>query len=151
MIKRLLFIIKVALASTMLFGMQQSVFAHEGATGVVKERMDRFKASKESVKQIKRALKTEDWSVIQQEAKDLQRWAAEMSDFFPEGSDGKPSEAKANIWSDWEGFLRSADLYQEGTESLVKAASDKSLEATATSFKGMLKSCKSCHNEFKAD
>jgi len=82
MIKRLLFIIKVALASTMLFGMQQSVFAHEGATGVVKERMDRFKASKESVKQIKRALKTEDWSVIQQEAKDLQRWASEMSDFF---------------------------------------------------------------------
>ena len=68
MIKRLLFIIKVALASTMSFGMQQSVFAHEGATGVVKERMDRFKASKESVKQIKRALKTEDWSVIQQEA-----------------------------------------------------------------------------------
>ena len=53
MIKRLLFIIKVALASTMSFGMQQSVFAHEGATGVVKERMDRFKASKESVKQIK--------------------------------------------------------------------------------------------------
>ena len=151
MIKRLLFIIKVALASTMSFGMQQSVFAHEGATAVVKERMDRFKASKESVKQIKRALKTEDWSVIQQEAKDLQRWASEMSDFFPEGSDGKPSEAKANIWSDWEGFLRSADSYQEGTESLVKAASDKSLEATATSFKGMLKSCKSCHNEFKAD
>ncbi len=48
MIKRLLFIIKVALASTMSFGMQQSVFAHEGATGVVKERMDRFKASKEA-------------------------------------------------------------------------------------------------------
>ena len=51
----------------------------------------------------------------------------------------------------WEGFLLSVESYQESTEKLVKASSSESLEATATAFKGMLKSCKSCHNEFKAD
>ena len=75
-----------------------------------------------------------------------------MSNFFPEGSNGKPSEAKDNIWSDWEGFLLSIESYQESTEKLVKASRSESLEATATAFKkGMLKSCKSCHNEYKAD
>ena len=75
-----------------------------------------------------------------------------MSNFFPEGSNGKPSEAKDNIWSDWEGFLLSIESYQESTEKLVKASRSESLEATATAFKkGTLKSCKSCHNEYKAD
>lgn len=35
----------------------------------MKDLMDLFKASKESVKQLKKSLKTGDWSVIQQEAK----------------------------------------------------------------------------------
>ena len=150
MMNRFVSTIRITLVSAVLLGVEGAQ-AHEGATGVVKDRMDRFKASKESVKQIKKALKTKDWSAIQKEANDLQQWASEMSNFFPEGSNGKPSEAKDNIWSDWEGFLRSVESYQEGTEELVKASSNESLEATATAFKGMLKSCKSCHNDFKAD
>ena len=142
--------IRIALVSAVLLWVSKMPKRIQGATGVVKDRMDRFKASKESVKQIKKALKTKDWSAIQKEANDLQQWASEMSNFFPEGSNGKPSEAKDNIWSDWEGFLRSVESYQEGTES-VKASSNKSLEATATAFKATLKSCKSCHNDFKAD
>lgn len=150
MINRFVSIIWLTLVSAVLLGVE-SAQAHQGATGVVKDRMDRFKASKESVKQIKKALKTKDWNAIQKEANALQQWALEMSNFFPEGSNGKPSEAKDNIWSDWEGFLRSVGSYQEGTEELVKASSKQSLEATATAFKATLKSCKACHNEFKAD
>ena len=150
MINRFVSIIWLTLVSTVLLGVE-SAQAHQGATGVVKDRMDRFKASKESVKQIKKALKTKDWNAIQKEANALQQWALEMSNFFPEGSNGKPSEAKDKIWSDWEGFLRSVGSYQEGTEELVKASSKQSLEATATAFKATLKSCKACHNEFKAD
>lgn len=150
MIHRFVSIIRTTLLSAVLLG-SYGAQAHEGATGVVKDRMDRFKASKESVKQLKKALKTKDWSVIQQEAKDLQQWASEMSNFFPEGSNGKPSEAKDNIWSDWDGFLRSVESYQAGTEKLVKASANKSLDATANAFKATLKSCKSCHNDFKAD
>lgn len=59
--------------------------------------------------------------------------------FFPEGSNRKPSEAKDNIWSDWEGFLGLVESYQESTEKLVKAFSTESLEATAPASKGMLK------------
>ena len=150
MMNRFVSTIRITLVSAVLLGVE-GAHAHEGATGVVKDRMDRFKASKESVKQIRKALKTKDWSAIQKEANDLQQWASEMSNFFPEGSNGKPSEAKDKIWSDWEGFLRSVESYQEGTEKLVKSSSNKSLDATATAFEATLKSCKSCHNDFKAD
>ncbi len=74
---RFVSIIRINLLFAVLMG-SQSAQAHAGATGVVKDRKDRFKASKESVKQLKKTLKTKDWSVIQQEAKDLQQWASKM-------------------------------------------------------------------------
>lgn len=45
--------------------------AHEGATGIVKERMDRFKANKTSLQAMRQALKQEDWVVLQHEAEQL--------------------------------------------------------------------------------
>jgi len=66
--------------------------AHEGAEGVIKDRMDRFKANKESMKAIKGNLGG-DASVIAKEALAIQDWANQMTDFFPEGSTQSPSEA----------------------------------------------------------
>lgn len=63
MMDRLVLIIQITLVSAVFLGIQ-SVQAHEGATGVVKDRMDSFKASKESVKQLEQALKTKAGSLI---------------------------------------------------------------------------------------
>ncbi len=69
-----------------------NAFAHEGAEGVIKERMDRFKENKEAMKAIKGNL-TGDAAVIAQKASEIEAWANEMVNFFPEGSNQSPSEA----------------------------------------------------------
>ena len=148
MIKPRITLIKVALIPTMLLGLH-SAHAHEGARGIVKERMDRFEASKTSVKQIKRALKSQAWTVIQQEAGALQIWAREMPIYFPEGSNEAPSEARDAIWTDWEEFLYSVQSFEQSTSNLLKASNNKSNDATARSYKDLLKSCKACHDRFK--
>ncbi len=63
MMGRLISIIRITLLSVVLLRIQ-SVQAREGATGVLKDRTDCFKACKESVKQLEQALKTKDCSVI---------------------------------------------------------------------------------------
>ena len=59
--------------------------AHEGATGIIKERMERFKENKEGMKVIKGNL-GKDITVIIQKASEIETWANEMANFFPEGS-----------------------------------------------------------------
>ena len=56
--------------------------AHEGAEGVIKERMDRFKENKESMKAIKANLGG-DASIIAKEALAIEAWATQMTDFLP--------------------------------------------------------------------
>ena len=59
--------------------------AHEGATGIIKSRMERFKENKEGMKTIKGNL-AKDTAVIAQKASEIKAWANEMVEFFPEGS-----------------------------------------------------------------
>lgn len=127
------------------------VIAHEGATGVVKQRMDRFKASKDSVDVIKDALKEADWVGLTTESESLLRWAQEMDQYFPEGSQQKPSEARDAVWADWDGFTEAIEAYQGTTRRLVDAVTANSVTDTSKAFKAMLRSCKSCHNEYRKD
>ena len=77
--------------------------AHEGAEGVVKERMDRFKENKKAMKAIKGNL-AGDTAVIAQKASEIEAWAKEMVNFFPEGSTQPPSEALPAIWKEFDRF-----------------------------------------------
>ena len=56
--------------------------AHEGATGIIKERMERFKENKEGMKTIKENL-GKDTAVIAQKASEIETWANEMVEFLP--------------------------------------------------------------------
>ena len=48
-----------------------AVLAHKGAMGIVKERMDKFKASEKATKRIKQALSRGDTAVVMAEAEFL--------------------------------------------------------------------------------
>ena len=85
-----------------------SAFAHKGATGIVKERMDNFKASQMALKQILAASKRNDFEAIVPLANQIKNWAEIMPTKFPSGSDGPPSEAALTIWIDFEGFKSAA-------------------------------------------
>ena len=82
-------------------------YSNESATGIIKERMEKFQESKNLMRAINKNLSDSNFNVITQSAEKLNKWANEMHKFFPKGSEGSTSnksQASDDIWSDPEGF-----------------------------------------------
>jgi cytochrome c556 len=124
-------------------------FAHEGAEGVIKERMDRFKGNKEAMKAIKGNLGG-DAAVIAQKASEIEAWANEMVNFFPEDSTQYPSEALPAIWKEFDRFTELANANAKAAGNLkTLAQSGADANALTNGFKALGKTCKDCHNDYK--
>ena len=123
--------------------------AHSGATGIVKERMDYFKASSSNLKKIRAYISNENYASIIPLANSIASWSAKMPDYFPKGSNINPSEASPKIWSDFEGFTVAAQLNWEATISLAKVAEMGDRDAVINAFKDTVASCKSCHKTYR--
>ena len=65
------------------FFVAAQVLAHQGATGIVKERMDAFKASQTHLKSAVKAAKADNFDETQKLARLLADWGTKMPDFFP--------------------------------------------------------------------
>lgn len=131
-----------------------AAIAHEGATGVVKERMDGMKAIGQQVKIMVPMLK----GTLPYDPKQVATSAGIIEDhsgenftkLFPEGSDGHPSEALPDIWSDWSKFNDISSELQTSANALKTVAENN---GSVDDFKGalgnMLRTCKSCHSNFR--
>lgn len=134
---------------TASFFVAAQVLAHQGATGIVKERMDAFKASQTHLKSAVKAAKTDNFDETQKLARLLADWGAKMPEYFPAGSDTMPSEAAPTIWSDPEGFKRAATQFADAANQLASASAAKNKEAVFASIKQVGASCKSCHRVYR--
>ncbi len=118
-----------------------AALAHGGATGIVKERMDGMGVMKGSMKVLTPMMqgKTEyDAEAVRREAEKIQAHAGDtLTKLFPEGSDGKPSEAKPEIWSDWNGFVGLAAQLETFSAGLA-AAADNGLMMAGTQHGSMM-------------
>ena len=124
-------------------------FSHEGAEGVVKERMDRFKENKKAMKAIKGNL-AGDTAVIAQKASGIEAWAKDMVNFFPEGSTQPPSEALPAIWKEFDRFTDLARANEKAAANLKNLAqSGADTSALSGAFRSLGKTCKDCHNDYK--
>ena len=128
-----------------------AALAHKGAMGIVKERMDKFKASEKATKQIKQALSRGDTAMVMAEAEFLVSWASEMDSYFPENSNQSPSEAKDEIWLQWDDFVGAILSFENASTALIDAAATEDSRAMDGAFSDMTKSCKSCHQQFRED
>lgn len=103
-----------------------TALAHGGATGIVKERMDAMKAMGEAVKSLSGMMRGEteyDPSQVRADAETIESHAGDaLTSLFPEGSTDEPSEAKPEIWSDWEAFEDQANRLQAMASGLSAAA-----------------------------
>ena len=123
--------------------------AHEGAEGVVKERMDRFKENKKAMKAIKGNL-AGDTVIIAQKASEIEAWAKDMVNFFPEGSTQPPSEALPAIWKEFDRFTDLARTNEKAAANLKNLAqSGADTSALSGAFRSLGKTCKDCHNDYK--
>ena len=124
-------------------------FAHKGATGIVKERMDKFKESKQLMKKINSGLQNDNFKVIEASAQMLLLWSKEMHNFFPEGSDISPSEASSDIWLNPEGFNKAMKNFELASLELINQSNTNDRDKTIYAFRNLADTCKGCHQKFR--
>ena len=117
--------------------------------GIVKERMDKFKMSKKMMQTIHKSIQNEDFVTIEKSATTLHNWSKEMIKYFPEGSDGAPSEASANIWLDPDGFKKAVNNFELASLKLINNSKEKDFDKTVDSFRSLAGTCKGCHQKFR--
>jgi len=113
-------------AAVLIAGTAVTAFAHSGATGIVKERMDAMLAMGKAVKTVAPMMRGEtayDAETVRDAARLFQQHAGEsMTNLFPEGTGGMPSEAKDEVWTEWDRFAALASQLEEYSEGLERAA-----------------------------
>ena len=125
------------------------VNAHDGATGIVKQRMDKFSESKQQLKQIQAALGAQDFENIVTAAAFIRDWAREMPDYFPAGSGGEPSKASPRIWESFDGFRDAAKAHETAAADLILAAQSGQQDDIINAFQQLAQTCSSCHKAFR--
>ena len=146
-IKNVIFYISFLLISSIVS--LTPLLANEGAQGVVKERMDKFKISKKMMQTIHKSIQNEDFETIEKSATTLYNWSKEMIKYFPEGSDGAPSEASADIWLDPDGFKKAVNNFELASLKLINNSKEKDFDKTVDSFRSLAGTCKGCHQRFR--
>lgn len=138
---------------TSLGAVASMAYAHSGATGIVKERMDMMKGMGDAMKAMGPMFKGEapfDAAVVAEKAAHLAEHARKIPEMTPEGSMDHPSEALPIIWEDWDGYVESAEkLAKEGAALHEIASNGADQTAAREKFLAVSKTCGGCHDKFR--
>ncbi len=128
-------------------------FAHSGASGVVKTRMDVMSSIAKSMKAIGAMMKGEvvfDSSVVKSSAVAIAKHAKHIPHLFPKGSNEKPSEALPTVWTDWDRFAKLANSMEVSAQALAAAADGAvGTDDIRAELGAVGKTCKACHSDFR--
>lgn len=142
----------LALVPAMAIGMAG---AHEGAEGVVLERMEVMKSMAGEAKSLSEMLtgKTPfDTATAADAARAITAHSQEIPDLFPAGSGGGPSKAKEEVWDDRVVFERRAALLGENAEDLeVAIEAGRDVQQLMPLFRSVTASCQACHETFRSN
>lgn len=130
-----------------------NVAAHNGATGVVKERMDEMSKMKKASRQLTKLVRKNepDYLLIANLAQQIANSNIASLELFPEGSLSNASEAKPSIWLNWEHFSQLGKESEIAAQDLANLATNTATgSALKQQFKILTKSCKSCHKKYRA-
>lgn len=134
-----------------------TALAHGGATGIVKERMDQMGSVSKAMKSIGSMMKGAepyDAERVRALAAGIGQMAGDrLTGLFPEGSMDAPTEARAEIWTDWERFRQQAVEMQTAADALANNAGQPRGKADPRSpdalFLALGATCKACHQDFR--
>jgi cytochrome c556 len=146
--------LRILLASFSVLALTGVVIAHEGATGVVKERMDLMKGQQKNMKLIgdmAKGKKRFDAEKAAAAARDLGSTTRKIPELFPKGSSGHPSEALDAVWEDWDQFVEDAKKAEGAANDLAAMLESNPPQDWKADFKTMIDACKSCHESFRAE
>lgn len=118
-----------------------AAYAHSGASGVVKERMDAMGAMQDAMKRLLPVMQGQadyDAEAVRTEAAIIAGLAGEaLTRMFPEDSIAPPSEAKEAIWQDWDSFAAMSEQLEVAANGLA-AAADNGLMMSGSGNGGMM-------------
>lgn len=128
-------------------------YAHQGAKGIVKVRMDAMSAIGKSMKVISETLSGKrefDGALISQEANIISGHARVFPDHFKEKTNDKLTEASPKIWEDPATFKKlSNDLANYAKRLSENASINSDLNVLKADFKIIGGTCKDCHADFR--
>jgi cytochrome c556 len=136
-------------AAAVIAAFAASAPAHDGATGVIKQRMDNMSAMGKAMKAIATMVKDEsqyDTEAFRTALNTISTHSGDnLTRLFPSGSIGDPSEAKQDIWEKWETFeALSAELNRQATGLALLSTRPKPAQ-----FGKLAATCKGCHEQFR--
>jgi cytochrome c556 len=138
-----------AFGAALLVG--SAVLAHEGAAGVVKQRMDEMEHVGRVVKRINERLKSRrGLADIARDAEEIRASAARIPSLFPPAVRDGHSEARPTVWERWPEFEAASQNVAEEAAKLADAARSGEEAAIAAQFRSMTQACSGCHDVFRA-
>ncbi|MEO0542651.1 MAG: cytochrome c [Pseudomonadota bacterium] len=144
-LRYLLAIVAVAGASTL-------AYAHSGATGAVKTRMDTMKSIADDMKAISTTLRNKElrYGLIGAAANRIEGHSARVPAEFREKDLSKPTEAIALIWDQFDDFTRQSRDMEIAARALERAALDGAKpEVILARFKTLGDTCGACHRDYR--
>ena len=114
---------------------------------IIDKRKQLYQQNKDNMKLIYNAINSENFEQVIKSAGEIETFANEMTDYFPVGSVSRGSSE--NIWSDFEGFTKAAELNSNAAKTLRIAAQENKLDKLSALFGELSSTCKSCHRSYK--
>src|SRR5258707_397237 len=125
--------------------------AHEGATGIVKERMDAMESMAKAMKAIDRRIKAKgNLAAIADDASRIHTIGARIPQQFPSGTHQHPSEALPAIWRQWPSFEAKAAQFETESAKLASLAASGDAHSITAQYRAVAQSCSGCHQDFRA-
>lgn len=119
-----------------------AAYAHGGAMGVVKQRMDAMVMIRDAMKVLTPMMQGKtpyDAAVVKEQAGVIGAHGGDaLTDLFPEGSLDKPSEARPEIWENWSDFQDLAMQLSVYSEGLALAAENGLMMAAESQGDSMM-------------
>ena len=143
-------ILGLAISTAVLVGFSPFANAHEGATGIVKERMDAMSAMGKATKAISERLRANrNLPAIKGDAAAIQAAAGQIPAWFPPGSNASPTDAKPEIWTAWDDFVAKAKRLDHESATLSTLAEAGDPTRIAAQFRVMGNICSDCHRLYR--
>ena len=132
--------------------------AHDGATGIIKHRMEAMKTIGQSMKGLADMMQGKRFYEpvrTHQLAQTIEMYGgSKLTELFPKNSLEEPTQALPVIWSDWKEFEELAAQLSETAKNLVRMTSHERGNNTERyivkgAFKRLVETCSECHKLFR--
>lgn len=138
------------LAAALSVAVPLASLAHEGATGVVKDRMDLMTAMGKELKSVgQKIASNRNLASISDSATKIKTMSGNIPNLFPSGSLTKPTDAKPAIWERWDQFEGHVSDLGQKLDALAAVAPSGDPKQVSDKFKAVDRSCSACHDDFR--